>query len=1641
MYYFYQNHNEDIQAYVTEVSNKAASLQGRNKKIVTSFLDYYKMDEQNELRGMEKQEKPIESFWSQHSERLEYIFSGSEFEVLVTLLGKEWASKFKKVWDRSTEYIYDTGYERRSFRSKSNEMLYLPTGLQKLHALFQMVGEGFTYEMYFSGSNDTYHTYHTSNTIIPYLLALEIDEDNREIINRIKDMVYAENNTGILTRGIIKGLLMSNNQEAHKWVGELLLAAGRQEGLRQSIVESMDEGSREGFLYLLNIILENNLIRFSSIVRALDVWTGLGIGAEKSKMIKKCLEAVCRCLKETDYIDACLESSDSQLIYIGLWSIAFDDIGSTEQRLKRLLQAEEKYKRLVGLYFLSQTQFPTFQHQIAAPFLHDPDYEVKSWVMKNLFSDVYRIYVLAQDEKVHFTTIYQEGKDLEELFVKLKETLDSLPKKELKFHESVFPWCQTTISWNDILAKMLIVMSYIPSDKKIDMLLDYKDKMGVDTREQFVEVFLQKPATSKQKEALLAFMGDRGTYVRDIAVKQVKKLTLSEEDYKRIEDLLRYKAGDLRKNVLTILLKQSPERLLGSIRRLINNKNESKQLAAIDIISKVEKDKKFVSIVEECKDLVTSLSETTEAASILVENIREEKASGFSLENGLGLYDPATSIRVSAFTNSKDFTSKDILSSPIQEIKRVVMYFNDLVDQHKTYEYEVENFNGQREKVVLGGLYDICSLHYRNGDHVETLDDYPLAETWRQAAKDQQLTTRRLLEVLFYYEFNQQDYISKKEWFPSLLEKLFPIQHKEFVEMITKLPYGKHVHTIFTALLNESPSEEVFTVCKDMLAFIYHETPKERFAEVYEKKEGSFYIGYESVLVEAREIAFWYKHLPKYTFQEYFNIGYCFYQASEYKSHVCLKLQDFETAYKCGIVDENELFRELCGRPLSPKNLQLLTNTDHYYHKSVSICEKLQEVGKKVVDRVVSMELKRGELTTEVSHLAASIHKCIGTTFFVDIIVGMGRDTFVRGYNFVNEDSTKKQIFSHLLKQCYPSSGEDEETLRGLLQGKKIADRQLIDAVMYSPQWLPIVEKYLQWPGLTSAGWYFHGHINEMFSPEKETMIARYTPIPPEDLKQGTFDIDWFKEAYASLGEKRFAVVYASAKYIAGGGLHKRSQLFTDATLGKLDENDVEMRITEKRNKDYILSYGLLPFGKNKEEVLHRYVFLQNFLKQSKQFGAQRRASEASAVSISLENLARNAGFTDKNRLIWNMETEKVTSLRRFLEPAVVQDIEVHLHINELGKGKLIVTKEGKSLKTIPSRLKNHEYIKEIKAVSKSLQEQYTRARSMLEKAMEGQESFTSTEMENLAKHPVLFPLMKNLLFMNGGRIGYYRNNCLVGMDEQVTKLSAEDRCVLAHPVYLYESGEWSSFQKDLFSKGIVQPFKQVFRELYKPNKDEMEARTVSHRYDGYQIQPKKTVALLRERGWTVSFEEGLQKVFYKENIIAQLFAMADWFTPADVEAPTLQEIRFTHRKTGEAVSFLEVPKVLFSEVMRDVDLVVSVAHVGGVDPEASLSTIEMRTAIIGETLRLLQLSNVELKGSHAYIKGSLGEYTVHLGSGGVHKLGTGAMMIIPVHNQHRGRIFLPFVDEDPKTVEITTKIVTLAEDQKIKDPTILEQI
>jgi len=318
---------------------------------------------------------------------------------------------------------------------------------------------------------------------------------------------------------------------------------------------------------------------------------------------------------------------------------------------------------------------------------------------------------------------------------------------------------------------------------------------------------------------------------------------------------------------------------------------------------------------------------------------------------------------------------------------------------------------------------------------------------------------------------------------------------------------------------------------------------------------------------------------------------------------------------------------------------------------------------------------------------------------------------------------------------------------------------------------------------------------------------------------------------------------------------------------------------------------------------------------------------------------------------------------------------------------------------------------------------------------------FVPDDFRALELHPVVAPMLALLVFADDdGTILRRDDGILTTLDGTP---NPEHSVRLAHATDLLASGEWSRWQEWQFASERRQPFKQLFRELYVLTDAERAASPMSRRYEGHQVQPRQALALLGSRGWLADRESGeVARAFLAEGLIARLTFLSGFLTPAEVELPTIDAVSFTKPHEFAAQPLDAVPPRVFSETMRDLDLVVSVAHAGGVDPEASASTVEMRAALVREMTRVMKLDNVRfVDGTHVVIQGVLGEYSVHLGSAVVHRRPGGAVCIIPVNSQRRGRLFLPFADDDPKTAEVVSKVLLLARDGQIKDPTILEQL
>ncbi|MEG1683476.1 MAG: hypothetical protein RR295_06570, partial [Oscillospiraceae bacterium] len=215
-------------------------------------------------------------------------------------------------------------------------------------------------------------------------LALELSEQDAAALDTVREAILGDNSRVLLSVQIIRAIVISGNPEALELLGKLLLAAKQQEGIRQQILENMDWGTVETTLYFLRLIHDNDLTRFSSVIRAMDTWTGLGYGSAKPALAKKCVGLAVDVLGDPAAIKRYTESSDNLEIYFALWGTAARRMEDALELVERLLSDEQPYRRLTALYFVSCADNEEFSAKVALAHLDERNAEILAWILRLL---------------------------------------------------------------------------------------------------------------------------------------------------------------------------------------------------------------------------------------------------------------------------------------------------------------------------------------------------------------------------------------------------------------------------------------------------------------------------------------------------------------------------------------------------------------------------------------------------------------------------------------------------------------------------------------------------------------------------------------------------------------------------------------------------------------------------------------------------------------------------------------------------------------------------------------------------------------------------------------------------------------------------------------------------------------------------------------------------------------------------------------------------------------------------------------------------------------------------------------------------------------------------------------------------------
>jgi hypothetical protein len=429
--------------------------------------------------------------------------------------------------------------------------------------------------------------------------------------------------------------------------------------------------------------------------------------------------------------------------------------------------------------------------------------------------------------------------------------------------------------------------------------------------------------------------------------------------------------------------------------------------------------------------------------------------------------------------------------------------------------------------------------------------------------------------------------------------------------------------------------------------------------------------------------------------------------------------------------------------------------------------------------------------------------------------------------------------------------------------------------------------------------------------------------------------------------------------------------------------------------------------------------------------------------------------------------------------------VEARLAVDN-GTASLSFWREGKLLKSAPAEVKTTHAaeLAGLKKVEKELGAVLSTQRLRLERQLLSQGSCLFEHWQDwYLNHPVTGVFSKRLIWeMRNGetsRTAMWWQGRLVDWAGNPVTAAPDSAVRLWHPIRaeLQEVLSWRCFLED---RGIRQPFKQAHREVYILTDAERETSTYSNRFAGHIVRQHQFSALCRERGWQFKLmgewdshndpELELPQYNLRARFGVDFFEEAEVsghhvYTTISTDRVTFLPIeakrrRFELRPPAKPLLLADVPPVVFSEVMRDADLLVGVTSIGA-DPawnreqeeahaeywlrfaDADLSTAaENRKSVLASLLPKLAIRDrCRIEDRYLWVRGESKQYRIHLGSANVlMEPGSRYLCIVRGAGDTAANVALPF-EGDSVLATILSKAFLLANDKAIKDETILRQI
>ncbi len=262
---------------------------------------------------------------------------------------------------------------------------------------------------------------------------------------------------------------------------------------------------------------------------------------------------------------------------------------------------------------------------------------------------------------------------------------------------------------------------------------------------------------------------------------------------------------------------------------------------------------------------------------------------------------------------------------------------------------------------------------------------------------------------------------------------------------------------------------------------------------------------------------------------------------------------------------------------------------------------------------------------------------------------------------------------------------------------------------------------------------------------------------------------------------------------------------------------------------------------------------------------------------------------------------------------------------------------DGQVLKRMPVEIKR-AHAGEWKAfqyLHKNLEKMFVVQRRRLERLPLIERSWLcSTWQERYLQHPLLRILARNLIWQvrsaERSDLVIWHQGHFVNNEDQPVALPVDAEVQIWHPL-MSDAQEVMQWRLWLEQHHVVQPFKQAHRELYQITEEE-HGKTFSLRFAGHYLAQYPFGALAGARDWQYAFvDNGVETDAILSlphwNCQARFKIKVDSYEYRDVITGKLSFFSENEGETGQSqeMQLDQVPALAFSEVVRDLDLFVSV--------------------------------------------------------------------------------------------------------------------